>query len=59
MGLLEIKDLAFDAGGKRIHDGFSMVIEPSEVHASPGQTEPAKTPSLISSWVGGMRADIG
>lgn len=43
MELLEINDVTFEAGGKRILDGFSMAIEPSEVHALLGTNGTGKS----------------
>ncbi|MEJ2695072.1 MAG: ABC transporter ATP-binding protein [Candidatus Sulfobium sp.] len=43
MGLLEIRDLTFGAGGKKILEGFSMTIEPAEVHALLGTNGTGKS----------------
>jgi Fe-S cluster assembly ATP-binding protein len=43
MELLGIKGLTFEAGGKKILDGFTMTIEPSETHALIGTNGTGKS----------------
>lgn len=43
MALLELKEITFDAGDKRILDGFYMTVEPSEVHALLGTNGTGKS----------------
>src|SRR5208337_3673405 len=43
MELLEINNVTFEAGDKRILDRFSMAIEPSEVHALLGTNGTGKS----------------
>jgi len=43
MALLELKGLTFHAGDKKILDGFSMIIEASEVHALLGTNGTGKS----------------
>ncbi len=43
MELLGINDVTFEAGDKRILEGFSMAIKPSEVHALLGTNGTGKS----------------
>lgn len=43
MALLELRELTFEAGDKRILDGFYMTVEPREVHALLGTNGTGKS----------------
>lgn len=60
MGLLEIRDLTFEAGGKKILDGFYMTVERSEVHALLGTNGTGKsTLAYVVMGCGGYRPAAG
>ncbi|MEJ2685191.1 MAG: ABC transporter ATP-binding protein [Candidatus Sulfobium sp.] len=60
MALLEIRDLTFEAGDKKILDGFNMTIEPSEVHALLGTNGTGKsTLAYLVMGCGGYRPASG